>query len=108
MITLLKHKLIRRPPLAVLRMFLLLCLLLPAGVNAADLLPPAGAIQLEQAQRDYVLGEVRKHGARGDQFQEYVRQCNDNGICRFTRPKNQRAVTCQTPYAPHIVIYPEQ
>lgn len=80
----------------------------PASLFAAQPQPLSDNYLLlpQQAEKEYMLQMVRETGSKGNQYEEYGRECNSSGICRFTRTETPRQVQYDTPYGMQTVIYP--
>lgn len=62
------------------------------------------ALRPEMAERNYMLQMVEDTGNKGNDYEQYVRRCNDRGICRFSLPVE--TVIYETEFSRHKVIYP--
>ncbi len=80
------------------------------SVSADEDVLSGGAASPEAVEYNYILEEVRKKGAKGDDLREYERQCNDSGICSYTaKPAVEaRSVVYHTPFGSQEVVYSSQ
>lgn len=84
-----------------------LLLLVSTSLSANEYILDGGAALPQTIEYNYMLEQVKKKGANGDEYGEYVRQCNDSGICRFMAPaETTRSVVNKTPFGTQTVIYP--
>lgn len=79
---------------------------LPAGLVAGPSVSENLVIFPQMAEKEYMLQMVRETGSKDNQYEQYTRQCNVNGICRFSRTDSPREIQYKTPYGMQTVIYP--
>lgn len=76
------------------------------SASADENTPSAGAASPEAVEYNFILEQVQKKGAKGNDLTGYMRQCNGSGICSYTKPAvEERSVVYHTPFGTQKVVY---
>lgn len=78
---------------------------MPSLLTAASGVSEKPALGPEMAEREYMLQMVEEKGDKGNEFEDYDRQCNDHGVCSLS-PKKNRVIVYETAFGKQTVVYP--